>query len=38
LTLSPRELSLYDEDLNFVEEPRVIDILIGDLKCEFRIV
>ena len=38
LTLSPRELSLYDENLNFVEEPRVIDILIGDLKCEFRIV
>jgi beta-glucosidase len=37
LTLSPRELSLYDEELNFVEEPRVIDILIGNLKGEFRI-
>ena len=38
LTLSPRELSLYDEDLNFVEEPRAIDILIGDQVGKFRIV
>lgn len=36
--LSPRELSLYDEDLNFVEEPRPIDVMIGDLIGEFRIV
>ncbi len=38
LTLSPRELSLYDEDLNFVEELRAIDVLIGDQVGEFRIV
>ena len=38
LTLSPRELSLYNEDLDFVEEPRTIDVLIGDQEAEFRIV
>jgi len=38
LRLSPREMSLYDEDLNFVQELRIIDVLIGDLVGEFRIV
>ena len=38
LKLSPRELSLYDEDLNFVEEQRTIDVLIGDQVGEFQIV
>jgi beta-glucosidase len=38
LTLSPRELSLYDEELNLVEEPRLIDVLIGDQIAEFQIV
>ena len=38
LKLSPREMSLYDEDLNFVQELRIIDVLIGDLVGEFRIV
>lgn len=37
LVLSPRELSLYDEDLNLVEELRTIDVLIGDLVAEFSI-
>ena len=38
LSLSPRELSLYDEELNFVEEPRAIDVLIGELETGFTIV
>lgn len=38
LKLSPKELSLYDEDLNFVQELRAIDVLIGDQISEFRIV
>jgi len=38
LKLSPRELSLYDEDLDFVEEQRTIDVLIGDQVGEFRII
>lgn len=38
LILTPKELSLYDEDLNFVEEPRTIDILMGGLSAEFTIV
>lgn len=38
LTLSPKELSLYDEELNFVQEQRKIDILIGDQIADFRIV
>lgn len=38
LRLSPRELSLYDEDLERVEEPRAIDVVVGDLVREFTIV
>ncbi|MFT4937547.1 MAG: beta-glucosidase [Paraglaciecola sp.] len=38
LKLSPRELSLYDEDLNFVQEQRTIEVLVGDQLSKFRIV
>jgi beta-glucosidase len=38
LKLSPKELSLYDEDLNFVQERRTIEVLIGDQNSQFRIV
>ena len=38
LTLSPKELSLYDEDLNFVQERRTIEVLIGDQSSKFKIV
>ena len=38
LKLAPPQLSLYDEDLDFVEEPRPIEVLIGDQVREFRIV
>ncbi|MBE1298521.1 MAG: hypothetical protein GJ680_01245 [Alteromonadaceae bacterium] len=37
LTLTPAELGLYDEELNYVVEARKIDVLIGDLTGEFRI-
>jgi beta-glucosidase len=38
LTLGPRQLSLYDEDLTCVEEPRTIEVLIGDQSGKFSIV
>lgn len=38
LKLSPKELSLYDEELNFVQEQREIEILIGDQTADFQIV
>lgn len=37
LALSPAELSLYDEDLNFVQEKRSIEVLIANLKATFSI-
>ena len=37
LSLGPDELSLYDEDLEFVEEPRRIRVLVGDQARELRI-
>ncbi|MBT8114945.1 MAG: glycoside hydrolase family 3 C-terminal domain-containing protein [Arenicella sp.] len=37
LTLTPHQLSLYDEDLKFVEEARPVEALIGDQVGEFRI-
>jgi beta-glucosidase len=37
LMLSSKELSLYDEELNFVQEPREIEILIADQTAKFRI-
>lgn len=37
LRLSPRELSLYDEEFNFVMEARTIDLLIGKLVGQFSI-
>jgi beta-glucosidase len=38
LKLTPKELSLYDEDLNFVQERRSIEVLIGDQSAQFSIV
>ncbi|NND01047.1 MAG: hypothetical protein HKN85_12775 [Gammaproteobacteria bacterium] len=38
LTLTPRQLSLIDEDLNFVQQPRDIEVLIADQIGEFSIV
>jgi beta-glucosidase len=37
LVVGPRELSLYDEELELTQELRTIDVLIGDLVAEFRI-
>ena len=38
LTLTAKQRSLYDEELNFVEELRTINVMIADLKAEFSIV
>jgi beta-glucosidase len=38
LTLSPRELSLYDAALNFVQERRTIEVMIAELSSTFQIV
>lgn len=38
LKLTPKELGLYDEDLNFVQERRSIEVLISDQAAEFSIV
>ncbi len=38
LSLSPGNLSLYDENLDFVQEPRDVEVLVGELRGEFRIV
>jgi beta-glucosidase len=38
LTLRPKELSLYDEELNFVQECRSIEVIVGDQTAEFSIV
>jgi beta-glucosidase len=37
LTLTPRQLSLYDENLDFVEEPREIEVLVGDQATRFTL-
>lgn len=37
LSLTPADLSLYDEELNFVEEKRTIDVLVENLVSEFSI-
>lgn len=37
LVVRPKELSLYDEELNFIQELRTIDVLISDLIGEFKI-
>ncbi|MFT5484541.1 MAG: beta-glucosidase, partial [Halieaceae bacterium] len=38
LSLTPRQLSLYNEDLDFVEEPREIDVLVGDQTSRFTLI
>ena len=38
LSLAPAQLSLYNEDLDFVEESRAIEVQIGDQAREFSIV
>ncbi len=35
--LSKNDLSLYNEELFLVEEPRELEILVGDLKVMFEI-
>jgi len=37
LKLGPAQLSLYDEDLNFIEEPREIEVQIGNQFEKFMI-
>ena len=37
LSLTPNQLSLYDEELNFVQESRAIEVMIGDQLGEFEI-
>jgi beta-glucosidase len=38
LTLTPAQLSLYDEDLRFVQEPRMIDVQIADQRRRLAVV
>jgi beta-glucosidase len=37
LTLTPNEFSLFDEELQFIEEPREIDIIISNLTKRIKI-
>jgi beta-glucosidase len=37
LVVSPKELSLYDEELKFTQELRSIEVLVGDLIAQFKI-
>lgn len=38
LKLGPQQLGLYDEDLQFVQEPRAIDVMIAELEARFELV